>query len=361
MSKVLVAPNSFKSTASSVATAAAWARSLTAQGFTCDVCPVADGGDGTADVLAASGLDATTAAPVPVRGPLDGPSEWTPLVVRSPDGDDRFVFVESAAVCGMRRLPPGVDGGLDATTHGVGDALRAALQLDPAAIVVGIGGTASTDGGAGALEALGVAPGDSRPLPVPVSAWCDVDNPLLGADGAAAVYGPQKGLGADDLLVAEARLAAFASRWRDGAAAAAAPRSGAGGGLAFGLHVGVGADLADGFDRLAALLDLDARLAAADLVVTGEGRFDAQSLRGKATGALYARARRVGVPVVVVAGSVADDVADDVAHDTPGLAVLSLAERTPQRSAAAAFAAGAALVAAGVDDLRRRLPPGFAF
>lgn len=359
MPNVLVAPNAFKSTASAVATAAAWARSLAAQGFTCDVCPVADGGDGTAEVLAVSGADVTTLAPVTVRGPLGAPLDWSPVVVRPPGAAAPFVFVESAAICGMRRLPSGVAGGLDATSHGVGDALAAESRAVAGTVVVGIGGTASTDGGAGALDALGVAPGGTVTPGVPVTAWCDVDNPLLGPDGAVAVYGPQKGVVGDDLAVAERRLAAFAARWPDGPVEATRPHRGAGGGLAFGLHMGVGAELHDGFDALARLVDVDARIAAADLVVTGEGRFDAQSLRGKATGALYARARRAGVPVLVVAGSVSGSVAGPVPGDLPGLAVLSLAERTPHRSAAAAFAAGAPLVGAALDDLRRSLPPGF--
>lgn len=355
MPSVLVAPNAFKSTMSSVDVASAWAESLTAQGFDCDVCPVADGGDGSADVLRTSGLSVITADPVTVRGPLGAPVEWTPLVVAAPsraESGGTFVFVESAAVCGMQLLAPGTVGAFAATTHGVGDALRAAVGLEADELVVGIGGTASSDGGAGALDALGIAPGDERPLPVPLRAWCDVRNPLLGSDGAVAVYGPQKGLDGDELLAAEARLAAYASRWPDGIAAAQGARTGAGGGLAFGLRAGCRASLHDGFDRIASLLDLDARIAAVDLVITGEGRFDAQSLRGKATGSLCDRARRVGVPVLVVAGSVADD----VARDDAGRGVLTLAERTPQGTAEAALAAGRALVAAAVDDLAHRIP-----
>jgi len=309
--RILVAPNSFKGTTSAVEVARVWGEGLAARGFAVDVCPMADGGDGTLDVvrLARGGRCHATG----VTGPLGAKlrAEWLEL-------DDGTALVESAA-CGMRTLPEGRVGGLAATSRGVGELIAAAAGTCRR-IAVGVGGTASTDGGAGALEALGVPPGGlwAGAGDVELELLCDVANPLRGPQGAAAVYGPQKGLGPAEVAAAERRLEEFARAWPQGIDLAAVAGTGAGGGLAFGLAAGCGAALREGAVYVADAVGLDRRIAAADLVVTGEGRFDRTSMMGKAPGEVIRRARAAGRRVVVVAGSATGDPDADIVLRTLG-------------------------------------------
>ena len=270
-------------------------------------------------------------------------------------------------MCGLERLPDGVLRAEDATTYGLGEVLRAALDDGARRIVLGLGGSASTDGAAGLAQALGavLATADGAALPagigggrlaevarvdltglaVPddatVEVACDVDNPLLGPHGAAAVYGPQKG--ADEAAVA--RLDAALASWARvlGAATGAPgredePGAGAAGGVGYGVMALLGARLRPGFDLVAELLGFDERLAGADLVVTGEGRLDAQTLRGKGPAGVAARARAAGVPVLALAGSVALDAAELAGAGFGGAAALADLEPDLDRSRAHAAA-----------------------
>ncbi|MEJ2868175.1 glycerate kinase [Actinomycetospora sp. OC33-EN08] len=359
--RVLVAPDKFKGSLTAVEVAGAIARALAAHGHEAVPCPIADGGDGTVDAAVAAGFTrhALTAA-----GPTGEPvaTSW------ARDGDT--AVVELADVCGLVRLPRGVLEPYRSSTLGLGEVLRAVIGAGVGRVVLGIGGSASTDGGAGLAQALGAVlrDADGRALPAgvgggrlpevvtvdrpPVPAAglevaCDVDNPLLGPYGAAAVYGPQKGAGPDDVAALDAALA----RWAGvvGEDLAEVPGAGAAGGAGFGLMTLFGARLRPGFDLVAELLGFDERLAGADLVVTGEGRLDAQTLRGKGPAGVAARARAAGVPVLAVAGRV-DLTADELAGaGIVGHAALADLEPDLARSQANA----AELVTRSVDQLLR--------
>ena len=237
----------------------------------------------------------------------------------------------SAEVSGLGQLPNGRTAALTATSRGTGELIAAALDKGARRIVVGIGGSACTDGGAGLLQALGARITDrsGRDLPrggaalrnahaldlsdlhpalaeAQVVVACDVDNPLTGSRGAAAVYGPQKGAGPDDVETLDAAL----TRWADLVAATtgrdhrADPGAGAAGGVGFGLVAVLGATTRPGADLVFELTGLRAALDGVDLVITGEGSLDAQTLHGKAPAAVAAAARDAGVPAVAVAGRV---------------------------------------------------------
>jgi glycerate 2-kinase len=350
--RVLVAPDKFKGSLPAAEVAAAIARGLRSRGLDVGTCPIADGGDGTVDAAVAAGF---TRCPVTASGPTGRPVEtaWA----RSGE----TAVVELADVCGLVRLPGGELRAEEATTLGLGEVLRAALDAGARRIVLGLGGSASTDGGAGLAQALGVVlrradgvelpPGigggaladvaavDLAGLDVPddtsVEVACDVDNPLLGPHGAAAVYGPQKG--ADDDAVA--RLDGALASWARvlGAATGTAgredePGAGAAGGVGYGSLTLLGARLRPGFDLVAELLGFDDRLAGADLVVTGEGRLDAQTLHGKGPAGVAARATAAGVPVLALAGSVALDRDELAAAGIGGAAALADLEPDLRRS-----------------------------
>jgi glycerate 2-kinase len=284
--------------------------------------PVADGGDGTVDAACAAGFDR-----VPIR--VDGPSGVP--VETSFARRDKHAVVELAATCGLSLVPGGRLDALGASSFGVGEALRAALDAGCRRIVLGIGGSASTDGGAGMVSALGarlldadgaeLARGgaalaqldqlDLSDLHPAVGAAeivvaCDVDNPLLGPTGAAAVYGPQKGASAADVRTLEDALA----RWAGAVSQATAtdhaddPGAGAAGGVGFAAIAILGARLAPGIDLLLDLVGFHDALRDADLVVTGEGSLDEQTLNGKAPAGVAAAARASGITTVAVAGRV---------------------------------------------------------
>jgi glycerate kinase len=357
--RVLVAPDKFKGSLTAAEVAAAIARGLATRGLDAELCPVADGGDGTVAAAVAAGF---TRRPCAATGPTGRRVEtaWA----RS----DGTAVIELADVCGLERLPDGVLHAEEATTYGLGEVLRAAFDDGAHRIVLGLGGSASTDGGAGLAQALGavlataagtalpagigggrlaeVARVDLTGLVVPdgvlVEVACDVDNPLLGRHGAAAVYGPQKG--ADEAAVA--RLDAALASWARvlGAATGGSttgtrgredePGAGAAGGVGYGVMTLLGARLRPGFDLVAELLGFDDRLAGADLVVTGEGRLDAQTLRGKGPAGVAARARAAGVPVLALAGSVALDAAELAGAGFSGAAALADLEPDLDRSRA---------------------------
>ena len=275
--------------------------------------PIADGGEGSVDLALSAGFAPIS---VPVTGPLGVAVEATFAL------KDRVAVLEMASAAGLGLLPsgPNSDTAWDATTFGAGELISAALDHGATRIIVGAGGSATTDGGIGAVEALGVdvhALGqpahqthavrnglDPRLADVDLIVACDVDNPLLGPHGAAYVYGPQKG--ADDACVAqlELRLAGWADAVAKvtGADLRDSPGVGAAGGFAFGLVSLAGARIVSGVEILTDLTGLNQLAAGADLVVVGEGSLDHQSLRGKGPIGVARLASSRGVPVVAVAG-----------------------------------------------------------
>ena len=315
--RVLLAPDSFKGSASAAAVAAALARGWLAERpadqVTC--LPLADGGEGTLDVLAA-GAPGARWHRATVTGPGSAPVDcaWLEL-------PGAAAAVELARASGLPLL--GRPDPLRAHTAGLGEVIGRALDHGARSIVIGLGGSASTDGGTGALAALGarflnaagqeLPPGggalaalaavDTSGLRAPpaggVTCLADVTAPLLGPLGAAAVYGPQKGARPRQVARLEAGLARLAGLLGGEPGAQGA---GAAGGTGYGLAAGWGAALVPGAAELARLAGLDRAVAGADLVVTGEGRFDPTSLTGKATGTVIAAAAAVGVPVALVAG-----------------------------------------------------------
>lgn len=290
----------------------------------------ADGGDGTVEAAVAAGFERRA---VRVTGPLGAPVDAA-YALRGASA-----VVEMAEASGMRHLPDGTFAPLTATTYGTGELLRAALDAGARDIVLGVGGSATTDGGAGMLTTLGARLRDARGRPIgpgggalrhlatadlsgldarlaatAVTLASDVDNPLTGPQGAAAVYGPQKGAGAADVAALEAALTHYAQVLEGavGPRAAAhvhAPGAGAAGGVGYGALVGLGAEFRPGIEVLLDVLGFAAELARADLVITGEGSLDAQTLRGKAPAGVAAAAWERGVPVVAVCGRLALDAA----------------------------------------------------
>jgi glycerate kinase len=322
--RVLIAVDKFKGslTAAEVAGHVAAGIRAVRPGAEVEPLPVADGGDGTVDAAVAGGFTPREAV---VTGPLG-----TPVTARFAVRDEVAV-VEMAEASGLRLLPRGTFAPLTATTRGTGELVRAALDAGARRVVLGVGGSATTDGGAGMLSALGarfldadgrdLPPGggplrhlaaadlsglDARLAATEVVLASDVDNPLTGPKGAAAVYGPQKGATADDVAALDAALAHFA-RVLGREDAAAAPGAGAAGGIGFGALVGLRARFRPGIEVLMEVLGFDAALARAGLVVTGEGSLDEQTLHGKAPAGVAAAARRAGLPVVAVCGRLAID------------------------------------------------------
>ncbi|WP_353808997.1 glycerate kinase [Agromyces sp. SYSU T00194] len=328
--RIVLAPDSFKGTATAADAAAAladgWLRR--APGDEVLARPMADGGEGTIDALAAAD-PAAERVPVRVTGPDGRPVDTAWLRLTGPEGEQVGV-VELASASGIMLLDPLRP--LDAHTIGFGEAIAAALDAGVDRLLLALGGSSSTDGGLGALTALGaratdasgapVAPGnrglgdlaridldDLRPLP-PGGAviLSDVTNPLLGPAGAAAVFGPQKG--ADPAAVArmDANLSRLdrvlrAARGGAGAPGADTPGAGAAGGTGYGL-LAWGAVAVSGAAAVAEAVGLAAAVDRADLVVTGEGRFDGQSEAGKVPSEVRATALAAGVPVALVAGAI---------------------------------------------------------
>jgi len=361
--RVLVAPDAFKGTL----TAAEAARAVTA-GWRevrphdeLALLPLADGGEGTLDALAAAD-PSLRRLPVPrVHGPCGDPVDADLLL-----GADGTAVVELARSSGLP-LAPRPDP-LGATTRGVGEVVLAALEAGAARVVVAVGGSASTDGGAGLLRALGLrvldaqgdelpdggaalaraavldASGLAPPPPGGVAVLTDVRNPLLGAQGAAAVFAPQKGADPGQVRLLEDAL----GRWAQLCGGDPdLPGAGAAGGAAYGLAALWGAQLVSGSAHVADLAGFDAALAAADLVLTGEGRFDRTSLGGKVCGEVLRRARAARVPAGVVCGARGSGT-----DGVPDVRTVALAELAGDLGAALADPAGWAR-RAGAEAARR--------
>ena len=280
--------------------------------------PVADGGDGTVDAAVVAGFDRVRAR---VTGPTGEP------VTASYAVHGEVAVVELAEASGLRSLPGGRLEPLTATSRGTGELIGDAVRRGARRIVLGLGGSACTDGGAGLAAALGarLLDADGRELPpggaalrdldridvaggwppeVTVVVASDVDSPLLGPDGAAQVFGPQKGAGPAEVRALEEGLTRLdAVVRRDlGVEAAERPGAGAAGGAGFGALVFLSATVEPGITYLLDLLGFAENLAGARLVITGEGALDRQTLRGKAPAGVARAATAAGVPVLAVAG-----------------------------------------------------------
>jgi glycerate 2-kinase len=314
---VVFAPDSFKGSLTSVevarALAAGWA--LARPDDELPVAPLADGGEGTLEAIHASGGWVESSSPVtdPIGRRIS--ARW----LRSDDG--RRAFVEMAAASGLSRLARDERDPAAATTLGTGELLRAVLDAGVRHVFLGIGGSATTDGGAGLLRALGADVDvddpradlrglDQRLAEVELEVACDVTNPLLGERGAAATYGPQKGASPTDVTWLDGRLAAFADVLEQAADRheRETPGAGAAGGAGFALLAIQDRfrsfALRPGIDLVMDATGFDAKLHAADLVITGEGRIDAQTAFGKTALGVARRARRAGVPCIAVGGGV---------------------------------------------------------
>jgi glycerate kinase len=320
--KIVVAPDKFKGSLPATQVAAAIAVGLHAglPGVEIVTIPVADGGEGTVDAAVAAGFERV---PVTAAGPAGDP------VRASYARRGEVAVVELAGVCGLARLPAGRPAPLTASSFGAGEVLRAVLEAGARRIVLGVGGSASTEGGAGLLQALGarvldtsgesVRPGGAGLLdvvtldltrlhralyPADIILAADVDNPLTGPDGAAEVYGPQKGASPAEVALLDEGL----RRWAAVVAAAVgrdwsrAPGAGAAGGVGFGALAVLGATRRPGIELVLDLTGFETALDGADLVITGEGSLDAQSLAGKTPVGVARAAARRGIGVIAVAG-----------------------------------------------------------
>jgi glycerate kinase len=314
--RLLAAPDKFRGTLTARDAAAAIAAGAERAGWAAVELPLADGGEGTLDVL--GGWNRRTL----VTGPLDKPVEAGWRIE-----EDGTALIEAAQACGLSLAGgPERNDPLRATSRGVGELVAAAVSEGAQRVVVAVGGVASTDGGAGAVEAV------PSPLPVPLDVACDVDARFLEA---ADVFAPQKGATPEQVRILRGRLAKLD--------VPDLPGSGAAGGLAGGLAA-VGARLLPGFDFVASRLGVDEHHAEVDLVVTGEGRLDATSFTGKVVGRVLDRAAAARVEALVVAG--------DAAAGVPIDALSLVARYGPQRAHAEPAECLTELVAAALATRR---------
>lgn len=321
--RVVIAPDSFKGSITAVDAAAAIAKGWHSVRRDDEILqfPQADGGEGTLDAIAAANPDAVRRSAGLVTGP-DGrpvPGEWLEL----PNEVAVVELAQSSGIALMDVLDP-----LGATTRGLGETIAAALAAGATELVVGLGGSASTDGGVGALSALDL----SRPPSRGVRLLTDVSAPLLGPKGAAAVFGPQKGADPAQIAELEERLVVFSSLWD---ADPFTPGAGAAGGTAFGFLAAWNATIQPGAPEIACLSGLLGALRPDDVFITGEGAFDATSLGGKVVGFGLQIAREYGVidRTFVIAGRV-----DVPPHGPSGEPVASLSLSALAGSAEAALA-----------------------
>ncbi len=367
--RVVVASDGFKGSLSSVEVGSAVAAGVwdAVPGAEVVVVPLADGGDGTVAAACWAGFEPV---PVSVHGPTGEPVAAVVAVGtvggeravgdHHAVGGDRAVVVEMAGTCGLGLLPGAVPAPLTASSRGLGEAMLAALDLEPEVLLVGVGGSASTDGGAGMLAALGArvldAAGatlpdggaalsrvaaldtsalDPRLSRIPVVLAADVDSPLTGPRGAARVFAPQKGATPADVEVLDAALARWAAVVSP--SAADVPGAGAAGGVGFALLGVLGATRRPGVDVVLDLVGFDDALGGADLVVTGEGALDDQTFAGKAVAGVTRRARQHGVPVVAVCG--VDRLGPDVAGTLGLVGTYPLSDLEPDPSRSTVHAA----------------------
>lgn len=353
--RVLIAADKFKGslTAAEVAEHVAAGIRRASPATSVVALPVADGGDGTVDAAVAGGFDPVE---VEVTGPLG-----LPVAARFALRAETAV-VEMAQASGLVLLPPRTFAPMTATTYGTGELIAAALDAGASRVILGVGGSATTDGGAGMLTALGarLLDEDGDPLPwggAPLRELVtadlsgldprlkgtefvlasDVDNPLTGPTGAASVYGPQKGADPLEVEILDGALARYVevlerSEGARVAELAGAPGAGAAGGIGFGALLGLNATFRPGIEVLLEVLGFAEALRAADLVITGEGSLDEQTLRGKAPAGVAARARAAGKRVLAVCGRLALDPGTLAEAGIEAAYPLSALEPNPRRS-----------------------------
>lgn len=325
MKKIIIAPGAFKHSLTARAAAEAIAAGLRRSGLEAELhlLPIADGGNGTLDAFLAGGGERVA---VTVEDPVGRPVEAAFALL--PDG--RTAVIEMALASGLELLDTWQHNPLRASTYGTGQLMQAALERGVARVIVGMGGSATVDGGAGCAQALGVSLLDAYGVELPrggggldrlfvidtqrldprwrnveVLIASDVTNPTLGAAGAAAVFGPQKGATPEQVALLERNLSHFFRAVRDqlGVDVRATPGGGAAGALSAGLMAFVGGRIESGIDLVLAYSGFSALLAGADLVVTGEGRMDGQTVHGKGPIGAALLAREHGVPTVALVGS----------------------------------------------------------
>ena len=327
--KLLIAPDSFKESLSAAGVAEAlacgWRGVRPGDEIVC--VPMADGGEGTVEALVAA--TGGTTVSVPVTGPLGD----TVTAQYGILGDGATAVIEMAAASGLELVTPDQRDPMRATTYGTGELMKHALDQGVRKILLGIGGSATNDGGAGMAQALGYRLLDATGNDLPpgggtlaaldrivasnahpslkdaeILIACDVDNPLYGPQGASQVYGPQKGATPEQVEVQVAALAHYARIIeRDlGIAVAELPGAGAAGGLGAGLVAFAGGTLGSGVELVAEACNLAERMAGADLVITGEGRIDGQTVYGKTPIGVAKIAQAQGIPVIAVAGCLGD-------------------------------------------------------
>ncbi len=328
--KVLIAPDSFKGSNSSLKVAEAIEEGVykALPEAVIEKVPIGDGGEGTVEALvAANEGDFVTAQ---VTGPLGDPVEATYGII-----DENTAVLEMAAASGLGLVPEFERDIKKATTYGTGEMIRHALDEGVREIIIGIGGSATNDGGTGMAAALGyrfldangnllpqgggglgdLASIDSSNVDPRLSETvfrvaCDVSNPLTGENGASAVYGPQKGASRDDVKLLDAALERLAEVVSSqlGENKADTPGAGAAGGLGYGLTVFCGASLETGIDIVLDAVNFEERIEEIDLVITGEGKIDGQTAYGKVPIGVARRAKKHGVPVLVIAGDIGEGI-----------------------------------------------------
>lgn len=339
---ILIAPNTFKGSlpAEEAAQAIAGGLKRSRLSCTCSLFPIADGGDNTVPLLlkGMGGITHTASAHDALGRPRLAAYGWVEASQKA--------LVALSEASGIAALDAGERQPLHANTYGTGELIADALRRGARELIIGVGGSATTDGGTGLLRALGLRLLDSAGAPIsdlpagllglsaldlsnlapalkdcPIQVLCDVRNPLLGPRGAAAVFGPQKGAGPQEVKTLEACL----EKWNQvtlqqtGRDMSALPSAGAAGGAAAGLYAYAGARLVSGIDYFLDTLDFGAALSEADLVITGEGRIDAQTMEGKGPWGVALRARARGLPVIGMAGSAAGSLAGETGDLFTGL------------------------------------------
>ncbi|HEY4111388.1 glycerate kinase [Puia sp.] len=305
--KILIAPNAFKNslTADAAATAILQGLRQSRLSFTGECFPIGDGGDGTGDLLIKR-LGATLVE-APVHDPLGRPRRASFGLA------GEIAIIEMASASGIRLLKREELDPLHTLSLGTGELIGAALDHGARRIILGMGGSATVDGGVGILTALGIRFSgtaidttglDPRLAGARLTVLCDVNNALLGPRGAAAVFGPQKGATPEAVRQLETRLQNLAGliQKTTGKEIGALPKGGTAGGAAAGLYGLLDADLVNGIDYFLQLTGFDKSLADADLLITGEGSIDEQTLQGKAPFGVALRAKEKGIPVIGLAG-----------------------------------------------------------
>ncbi len=356
---ILVAFDKFKDSmtaAEACAAASHGARQALGEAIQITQAPLTDGGEGFCPILtnAANGYIEHHTVCGPLGEDVEAPLGWVELDTLSESLRRKFgtakgqlAIIEMASAAGLEQVPNEQRHPKHCTTRGVGELIRIATAKKAGAILLGIGGSATSDLGLGALQALGIqfpnADGDLYPknwasvntitgffdfkLP-PIYIACDVDNPLLGERGAAAVYGPQKGLLTDEVESFDAEASRLASllcqHFGQSLSLKEAPGAGAAGGIGFGLKVACGAEFIPGFELVESWLDLTNKVAFADLILTGEGKFDNSSLAGKGPFALITAASETNTRTIVLAGKAEDDASASVQERFPNCTAYSI-------------------------------------